>query len=138
MKWGLFHHLSTPTYTNGRIALLGDVAHASTPHQGAGAGQCFEDALVLSHLLRQVRDAQEMELAFHIYDSICRPRAQEIVRTSDETGRLYTMTHPDCADDLAKIIDNLSKRFQWIWTHDLRADLARADERLEELRGKLM
>ncbi|OAQ64700.1 mannitol 1-phosphate dehydrogenase [Pochonia chlamydosporia 170] len=136
LKWGLFHHLSTPTYTNGRIALLGDVAHASTPHQGAGAGQCFEDALVLSHLLGQVRDVQEMEYAFGIYDSICRPRAQEIVRTSDETGRLYTMTHPECADDLVIILDNLSKRFQWIWTHDLQADLARANERLKELRGR--
>ncbi|RAL66883.1 hypothetical protein DID88_007665 [Monilinia fructigena] len=37
--------------TKGRIVLLGDAAHASTPHQGAGAGQAIEDAFILSNLL---------------------------------------------------------------------------------------
>lgn len=32
--WALFNHLPADTYTNGRICMLGDAAHASTPHQG--------------------------------------------------------------------------------------------------------
>ncbi|KAK8929420.1 hypothetical protein H634G_03821 [Metarhizium anisopliae BRIP 53293] len=134
LRWGLFHHLSTPTYTHGRIVLLGDVAHASTPHQGAGAGQCFEDALILSHLLGQITDDQMIPAAMEVYDSICRPRAQEIVRTSNDTGLLYTMTHPQCADDVTKIVASARGRFQWIWTHDLQADLAKATEDLDRLR----
>ncbi|KAF4626969.1 hypothetical protein G7Y89_g11187 [Cudoniella acicularis] len=35
MKWPLFHHPDTPTYYNGRICLLGDSAHASSPSQAA-------------------------------------------------------------------------------------------------------
>ncbi|KHO01450.1 mannitol 1-phosphate dehydrogenase [Metarhizium album ARSEF 1941] len=136
LRWGLFHHVDTPTYTRGRIVLLGDVAHASTPHQGAGAGQCFEDALVLSHLLGEIRHVGEIPAALEVYDSICRPRAQEIVRTSNETGLMYTMKHPQCKDDVAKIVANAKGRSQWIWTHDLKADLVKASRGLEKLRSK--
>jgi hypothetical protein len=52
------------------------------------------------------------------------------VQTSDETGRLYTMTHPDCVDSITKIVDDAKGRFQWIWTHDLQAELLRAEERM--------
>ena len=31
-------------YVDGKVVLLGDAAHASTPHQGAGAGMAVEDA----------------------------------------------------------------------------------------------
>lgn len=77
----------------------------------------------------------ELETVFDVYDSICRPRAQEIVRTSNETGHLYTMTHPECGDDMAKIMANISQRFGWIWTHDLQADLSRAEEQFQGLRA---
>ena len=42
-KWGLFHAPPASSYCKGNVALLGDSAHASTPHQGAGVGQGFED-----------------------------------------------------------------------------------------------
>jgi 2-polyprenyl-6-methoxyphenol hydroxylase-like FAD-dependent oxidoreductase len=32
----------------GRVLLIGDAAHATTPHLGQGAGMAIEDALVLS------------------------------------------------------------------------------------------
>ena len=38
-----------PTYHAGRVALLGDAAHAMTPFQGQGACQAIEDAVVLAH-----------------------------------------------------------------------------------------
>jgi len=37
--WALFNHLPAPTYFKNRTCLLGDAAHASTPHNGAGAGK---------------------------------------------------------------------------------------------------
>lgn len=39
------------TYSRGRVAVLGDAAHAMLPHLGAGAGQSLEDALLLVRLL---------------------------------------------------------------------------------------
>jgi 2-polyprenyl-6-methoxyphenol hydroxylase-like FAD-dependent oxidoreductase len=42
--------LETPWY-QGRVALLGDAAHATTPHLGQGAGMAIEDGLVLAEEL---------------------------------------------------------------------------------------
>lgn len=113
---------------------MGDVAHASTPHQGSGAGQCFEDALILSRLLGKLQNHQDIDIAFQTYDAICRPRGQEIVRTSDEAGRLFTFSHPDYGDDMDKIVENANQRFLWIWTHDLEADVIKAEEEFDKLR----
>jgi 2-polyprenyl-6-methoxyphenol hydroxylase-like FAD-dependent oxidoreductase len=35
----------------GRIILIGDAAHATTPHLGQGAGMAIEDSLVLAETL---------------------------------------------------------------------------------------
>jgi 2-polyprenyl-6-methoxyphenol hydroxylase-like FAD-dependent oxidoreductase len=37
-----------PAYHRGRVAILGDAAHAMTPHLGQGACQAIEDAIVLA------------------------------------------------------------------------------------------
>ncbi|GAA3156008.1 FAD-dependent monooxygenase [Planomonospora alba] len=45
------HYLATPlpAMHRGRVALLGDAAHAMTPNLGQGACQAIEDAVVLAH-----------------------------------------------------------------------------------------
>ncbi|WP_448570312.1 FAD-dependent urate hydroxylase HpxO [Trichothermofontia sp.] len=40
-----------PQWVRGRVALLGDAAHASTPTLGQGGCQAMEDAIILSHYL---------------------------------------------------------------------------------------
>jgi salicylate hydroxylase len=74
------------------------------------------------------RNVSHLDAAFEVYDSICRPRGQEIVRTSNEAGHLYTLTHPECGEDITKVVKNANRRFQWIWTHDLEAELSRAEK----------
>ncbi len=44
--------LPQPWY-RGRIVLIGDAAHATTPHLGQGSAQAVEDAVVLGELMRQ-------------------------------------------------------------------------------------
>lgn len=39
------------TWYRGRVLLIGDAAHATTPHLGQGAGMAIEDAVVLGELL---------------------------------------------------------------------------------------
>lgn len=133
LRWPTWHHPETPFYYKDRICLLGDVAHASTPHQAAGAGQGLEDAVVLAHLLALVKSPDHLETAFQVYDSIRRPRAQKVVSTSFEAGMIYTWRDPEIGDDMTKIVDNANQRHHWIWQHDISADLDKAGREFARL-----
>ena len=53
----------------GRVALLGDAAHAMPPHLGAGAGQAIEDAFAMGWLLAHpnvTRDNVEVCITFQL------------------------------------------------------------------------
>jgi 2-polyprenyl-6-methoxyphenol hydroxylase-like FAD-dependent oxidoreductase len=58
----LYALLIPPPWHRGRVVLIGDAAHATTPHLAAGAGLAIEDAVVLAELLDEspsVPDALE-------------------------------------------------------------------------------
>ncbi|KAK4500395.1 hypothetical protein PRZ48_008584 [Zasmidium cellare] len=127
LRWPIFHHPKTSTYFKGRACLLGDVAHASSPGQAAGAGQGLEDAAILSHLLCLANSADQVKQVFSVYDCIRRPRAQKVVQTSEEAGEMYIWNAPGIEEDMSKIVDNANARLHWIWQHDLQEDVARAE-----------
>lgn len=88
--WALFDHLPAPTFFHkNKICLLGDAAHASTPHHGAGAGMAIEDAMILSRLLAAVNSRGDLEAAFKAYDAVRRPRTQRLVESSRRVARVY-------------------------------------------------
>lgn len=134
--WALFDHSPIPQLWQGRVCLLGDAGHASTPHQGSGAGMALEDAYVLSGLLGQVRSANELEAAFEAYSRVRLPRAIKLVETSRACGEIYQFLGPDTSDDVRKIDDNLRARYNWIWDEDLANELTNATEIFQRLRSK--
>lgn len=71
--------------TTGRVALLGDAAHAMTPDLGQGAGQAMEDAVVLAACLRD-----EGVRGLRAYDEARRPRVQGVAAQSLQICRLFT------------------------------------------------
>ena len=134
--WALFHHLPASTYCQGRTCLLGDAAHASTPHCGAGAGMAVEDAYVLSSLLAKVTDGRDIEKAFRVYDEVRRPRTQRLVACSRENGLLYDFELDEVRDDRERLKASLDQRLRWIWEEDMQEHCAGAIERFEQLRSK--
>jgi salicylate hydroxylase len=50
-KWALHELNDLPTHAEGPVAIFGDAAAATLPHQGQGAGQAIESAYTLSSLL---------------------------------------------------------------------------------------
>lgn len=130
--WAMRDDLPAATYTAGRVAMMGDAAHATTPFQGQGAGQAIEDALVLETVLGRVSDARELPRALAAYDQVRRARSQRVVTTSREAGRLFGMEEVGVGGDLGKIRERMGGRMRWIWGRDLGRQNAEAVALFEE------
>ncbi|MEZ4241127.1 MAG: NAD(P)/FAD-dependent oxidoreductase [Myxococcota bacterium] len=70
-------------WTTGRIALLGDAAHAMSPSAGQGASLAMEDAMVLARCLRDVADPAA---ALAAYERERRPRVDAIAAQARRNG----------------------------------------------------
>jgi 2-polyprenyl-6-methoxyphenol hydroxylase-like FAD-dependent oxidoreductase len=80
-----------PHWSDGRIVLLGDAAHATTPAIGQGAAQAIEDAVVLAaELARHPRLGD----ALAAYESIRRPRAELTLEISRRIDRAAQLANP--------------------------------------------
>jgi salicylate hydroxylase len=129
--WALHELDELSGYVHGRVGLIGDAAHAMLPHQGAGAGQGLEDAWLLARLLADPRVLQrDAKQVLEVYDAIRRPRACRVQRTSWEAGELYEFRDAKVADQEPLLSTTLASRFDWLWNHDMQADLAEAHTRL--------
>jgi 2-polyprenyl-6-methoxyphenol hydroxylase-like FAD-dependent oxidoreductase len=56
--------LMPPPWHRGRVVLIGDAAHATTPHLASGAGLAIEDALVLAELLKSEPHVEQALVKF--------------------------------------------------------------------------
>ncbi|KAL1632269.1 hypothetical protein SLS56_003849 [Neofusicoccum ribis] len=134
-KWALFDYRHGHTYHRRRVCLLGDAAHAMTPHLGAGAGQAMEDAYVLSNLLGKAENAEDLPDVFQAYDAVRRPRTQQVVEWSRLNGLAFSCLEDGVSDDIAKIEAVAGQRFQSVWNEDLPLQLAAAKTRMARLEG---
>jgi len=85
-----------PALAVGRIALLGDAAHAMTPDLGQGGCQAFEDAAALGALLDQevhgrAAGSAEVSAALARYDAARRPRTTAVARQARQMNRLLRL-----------------------------------------------
>jgi len=122
-KWALFDHLpGASTYAKNNFCLLGDAAHATTPHCGAGAGFAIEDAHLLSGLLTSdlIQSVNDIQHAFRVYDEIRRPRCEELVKKSRTNGLLLDLQKEGGGDVTeTELLRDLEEKMQWIWGADL-------------------
>ncbi|KAJ3543230.1 hypothetical protein NM688_g5882 [Phlebia brevispora] len=120
------------SYVQGRVALLGDAAHAMLPHLGAGSGQGIEDAEMLAELLGHPQTTLEnVEEILKVYDEIRRPRAQKVWEGSVHAGRVVDGYGPSgmSADGLRKDIPGM---WDFVWRHDMEGNVQQAVQTLEE------
>ncbi|MDQ3403636.1 MAG: FAD-dependent monooxygenase [Actinomycetota bacterium] len=84
LRHDLYYLPPLASYVHGPVALIGDAAHAMTPHLGQGACQALEDAATLSVLACH----PSLVAGLREYDDLRRGRTQQVVRRSLAAGRM--------------------------------------------------
>ncbi|KAL4264245.1 FAD/NAD(P)-binding domain superfamily protein [Pleurotus pulmonarius] len=86
------------SYVSSRVVLIGDAAHAMTPHQGAGASQAIEDAYILGALVNNpLCTAASVPDVLRIYNSIRQPFGNRVQAASRHQGQCYELNGPGFA-----------------------------------------
>jgi salicylate hydroxylase len=83
-----------PSWTSGRLALLGDAAHAMLPHLGQGANQAIEDGVALAVLL-EGRDPADVPDIVQQYEKLRRARTDLIQAEARKNGLRYDSKYAD-------------------------------------------
>jgi 2-polyprenyl-6-methoxyphenol hydroxylase-like FAD-dependent oxidoreductase len=88
---------------NGRVLLIGDAAHSTTPHLGQGAAQAVEDAVVLGELLGVL---QPYDAVFTTFMQRRYDRCKFICESSEQIGKWEQTPVPD-ANPMALLLKML-------------------------------
>ena len=71
-----------PTWSRGRMVIIGDAAHAASASSAQGASLATESAVQLARCLRDLPHAQ----AFAAYEELRRERVERVIRTAARTN----------------------------------------------------
>lgn len=92
-KLGIYHHRQLERWSDpeGRIVLIGDASHATSPYMGQGANQAIQDAVALATRLANVgKEYTNVAAALQSYEARRKPVTTEITNNSYMLGRLET------------------------------------------------
>lgn len=134
-RWAIFDLLHTESYTHssGLVALMGDAAHATSPHMGSGAGMAMEDAFVLGELLKSA-DRYSFPKILKAYDAVRRPRTQMVVSHSRWGMGLYQ----EICREKPGALEQLHKNYHDIWDENLQSEVEKAREIMDrEYKGRV-
>ncbi len=92
LQHDLYDRPPLPRWSEGRVTLLGDAAHPTTPNLGQGACMAIEDAVVLTRALS--RRGAEPAAAFRAYEAERRARCYRIVKQSRLFGWVGSWSNP--------------------------------------------
>ena len=116
---------SLPTWHRGPAVLIGDAAHAASPHAGQGASMALEDAVVLAKCLRDIPCPED---AFARFEGLRRERVEMVARVARRNGQNKAMTNPvalwlrDLAMSIAFKLAARSKSDPWGFSHRIDWD----------------
>jgi salicylate hydroxylase len=123
-RWGLYDREQLPTWTRGRLTLLGDAAHPMLPHAGQGANQAIEDAVALATVLSRT-DRASARRALLIYESLRRERTARVQRSARVNGARYGASGGDLAARDRHLAAQPQER-AWVWNYDAEVEASTA------------
>ncbi|KAJ5696848.1 hypothetical protein N7536_007260 [Penicillium majusculum] len=95
VSWTLGEVPPIPSYvsTSGRVALVGDAAHALLPHAAQGAGMAIEDAASLAEFVGHLRSREDLPKVMSVWSQFRQARVDHL--RSISRGNASDMTLPD-------------------------------------------
>jgi salicylate hydroxylase len=120
-KWALFARPPMPSWTDGRVTLLGDACHSMLPMMAQGAVMALEDGLVLGRCVKKYGVTPE---ALRRYEAVRRERANRCVQAAIEnTKRFHNPELAHAAGAEAYVTrewqeDKVKARYEWLFTYD--------------------
>jgi 2-polyprenyl-6-methoxyphenol hydroxylase-like FAD-dependent oxidoreductase len=107
----------SPTWTRGRLTLLGDAAHAMLPHLGQGANQSIEDGMALATILSNA-SRENMPGALLAYERLRRERAASVQSGARQKGLRYDSFQSDLHIRDSEIVAHAEFRKR-LYDHDV-------------------
>jgi len=124
-RWAVYDRDALPRWTEGRVTLMGDAAHAMLPYMAQGAVQSIEDAVILARCLERA-DSSAINAALLRYEAIRKPRATRCQEGSRSNRTFFHM--PDGAGqrdrdaNLGSLATLPSARSAWLYGHDVETE----------------
>ncbi|GJE95018.1 FAD/NAD(P)-binding domain-containing protein [Phanerochaete sordida] len=100
-KYGLYDRPELKTWHKGRVLLIGDAAHPTSPHLGQGANQAFEDVDLLVSLLAThnpgaaAPSTQTLGTVFEALEAVRIPRSSAMVQGARAQGESRVVSGVD-------------------------------------------
>ena len=116
-RWALYDREPLPTWTKGRLTLLGDAAHPMLPHLGQGANQSIEDGMALATILGRVDNAA-VPTALLAYERLRRERVAQIQLGARKHGLRVDSAYADLAVRDAELAAHAEFRKQ-LYSYDV-------------------
>jgi salicylate hydroxylase len=118
--WALHDRAELPSWSAGRVTLLGDACHPMLPMMAQGAAQSIEDGAALAALLAAM--PEDIPAALARYEAARKPRATKLQQASAANRRRFHL--PDGAEQrardeaLATSGDRSIANIGWLYMHD--------------------
>lgn len=123
IKWALMQRDPIPRWTQGRISLLGDAAHATLPFLAQGAVHSIEDGMVLARCLEGV-DTSGVAVALARYEAARIERTSRMVRgATANTERFHSpeLATEESAEKYLQLewsAEPIFERYDWLYSYD--------------------
>jgi len=109
-RWEIRDRAPLNQWAKGRITLVGDAAHPTSPYAAYGAGMSIEDGYFLARELSDcnVEDTESVKNALQRYEDRRKPHTRRVTQQAFHTGRLFHHTPPILQPLRDWVFDNTS------------------------------
>ncbi len=119
MRYALYARDPLEHWSEKRLTLLGDAAHAMLPFGGQGASQALEDAVALAACLRNCTQ-QTLAEGLKGYEALRKPRTTIMQQAAIARGEAFRLSDGDAQKQRDTKLNAANESFHdWVYSYDV-------------------